>query len=399
STVRARLRHTSRTPPDLSVDPGAALHRQGVLGALRAELVPVGTPSGRWTVTHITPGRASGRRTRRAGRPRSSSRGPPRGLSPAGKPRGRDRDRAAGWRRGAARDDRRSPRLGQGHGRARRRRPARRAGAHLGRGRRRRRRRDGRRSRRRGERAVARRARRAGRRLAGHRGRRGARGRQRLRRRRAARAGGVAAAGHAGAAGRAGRAAGRDVGARGRRPRARPLAGAWLPRARPRALPRPAPDDPGGPGPRHRDALPRALRGRGADEADEADEAHRARGAGAGHSRGAPMSVAVFVAVTTAVSALLWLLGAAAPGELVVAALPVSALMFVAPGIGAAVAVRVRRRSGPPDGAWPAAARRALRWAALLPAVVLAAAALDAWVGPTTPDPVPSATALVVVSL
>ena len=111
------------------------------------------------------------------------------------------------------------------------------------------------------------------------------------------------------------------------------------------------------------------------------------------------MSVAVFVAVTSAVSALLWLLGAAAPGELVVAALPVSALMFVAPGIGAAVAVRVRRRSGPPDGAWPAAARRALRWAALLPAVVLAAAALDAWVGPTTPDPVPSATALVVVSL
>lgn len=96
-------------------------------------------------------------------------------------------------------------------------------------------------------------------------------------------------------------------------------------------------------------------------------------------------AVAVFLGTTTAVSAAFWVVGQAFDARILVSGLPVSALMFVAPLIGAVAAC--------PSSEWSAALRRlrarswretavalgaALSWAPLIPAAVFATSLVGA---------------------
>lgn len=93
--------------------------------------------------------------------------------------------------------------------------------------------------------------------------------------------------------------------------------------------------------------------------------------------------VGVFLATTTAVSAVFWVVGRTSDARILVPGLPVSALMFVAPLVGAVAACpraewraairRIRTRS---RRATVAAIGTAAAWAPLMPAVVLAASLL-----------------------
>ena len=101
--------------------------------------------------------------------------------------------------------------------------------------------------------------------------------------------------------------------------------------------------------------------------------------------------IARFVGATLATSALFWILGGIGEASILLPGLPLSALMFVAPAIGALVALgpaatlRQLRAGVAAARRWPGRIGRSLGWAPLMPAVVLVTYPLQAWIGRPLP--------------
>lgn len=102
--------------------------------------------------------------------------------------------------------------------------------------------------------------------------------------------------------------------------------------------------------------------------------------------------VATFVGVTLAVSAVFWVLGGIREATILLPGLPLSALMFVAPAVGALVALgpaTAFRQLGAGVVAGLRHPRRvawALPWAPLMPAAILVTYPVQAWIGRPLPS-------------